>query len=470
MAHVRAGEGGGEGGDAARLMAPRYTRWLLIVLLLVSTFNYTDRFVFSLLAEAIKRDLALTDLELGILGGIAFALFHAVMGIPLARVAERSSRINLIALSVFFWSLATALCGAAANFWQMLLCRVGVGAGEASFTPSVNSLIGDHFPPTRRASAMSIVQLGSPISALVGAAVVSSIVAIWDWRVAFLAAGLPGLALALLVRFGLTEPPRGLADGAPAAKGAPPSLAAMLMVLLSRPAALHVIIAGSLAHIGLTAIGQFLSPFYMRVHGLTLQQAAVMFGFMQAGAAAIGLLLSGFGSDWAAGRDRRWHAWWPAGAMLLAGPLFAAAFLQNELLLAALFIFPGSVALFVFIVPSFAMLQNMVEARMRATVVAVYGLIGSLAGALGPALFGLLSDMFARRRFALGDFGSLCPGGVGAPGTPYAEACSAASAGGLQTALACGVAVFAWSALHYLLASRTLRRDSGEAAAQDAGR
>ena len=454
--------------QAARLLAPRYTRWLLVVLLLVSTFNYTDRFIFSLLAEAIKRDLALSDLQLGILGGIAFALFHAVMGIPLARVAERSSRINLLSVSVFFWSLATAMCGVAANFWQMLLCRVGVGVGEASFTPAVNSLIGDHFPSTRRASAISIVQLGSPISALVGAAVVSSIVAIWDWRVAFFVAGLPGIAIALLVRFALTEPPRGLADGAPAAKGAPPSLMTMLRVLLSKPAALHVIVGGSLAHVGLTAIGQFLSPFYIRVHGLTLQEAAILFGFMQAGAATIGLLLSGFGSDWTAGRDRRWHAWWPAFAMLIAGPLYATAFLQSSLLVAALFIFPGSIALFIYIVPSFAMLQNMVEARMRASAVAVYALIGSLAGALGPALFGLLSDIFARQRFGAGEFDRLCPGGIGAEGTVYAETCRLAAAHGLQTAMACGVAVFAWASLHYFLASRTLREDSGEPSPQAA--
>jgi hypothetical protein len=231
-------------------------------------------------------------------------------------------------------------------------------------------------------------------------------------------------------------------------------------VLLSKRAAVHVIIAGALAHVGLTAIGQFLSPFYIRVHGLSLQQAALMFGFMQAGAATIGLLLSGFGSDWAAGRDRRWHAWWPGIAMLLAGPLYAAAFLQAELLAAALLIFPGSVALFIYIVPTFAMLQNMVDARMRASAVAVYALIGSLAGALGPAMFGLLSDIFARQRFGGGDFDQLCPGGVGAAGTPFEAACRTASAGGLQLAMACGVAVFAWASLHYFLASRTLRQDS----------
>jgi predicted MFS family arabinose efflux permease len=452
--------GAAPGAESARLLSPAYTRWLLAVLLLVSTFNYTDRFIFSLLAEAIKRDLQLTDLELGILGGIAFALFHSVMGIPLARIAERKSRVNLLSASIFFWSLATALCGAAASFWQMLFCRIGVGVGEASFTPAVNSLIGDHFPPTRRASAISIVQLGSPISALVGAAVVSLIVAYWDWRAAFLAAGLPGLAIALIVRFGLREPPRGLADGMAPTKSEPPSLAAVLRVLASKPAALHIIIGGSLAHVGLTAIGQFLSPFYIRVHGLSLRDAAMLFGFMQAGAATIGLLVSGFGSDWAASRDRRWHAWSPALALLLAGPLYAAAFLQPGLFHAALFIFPASVALFVYIVPTFAMLQNMVGARMRASAVAVYALIASIAGALGPALFGLLSDIFARQRFGPGDFDRLCPGGIGEAGTIYADACRFASASGLQAALACGVAVFAWASLHYLLASRTLRRDS----------
>lgn len=443
----------------ARLLSNRYRAWFLVVLLIVSTFNFTDRFIFQLLAEAIKRDLQLSDLELGALGGIAFALFYAIMGIPLARVAEHRSRVGLLAVSVFFWSAMTALCGAVTNFWQMLLCRVGVGAGEASFTPASNSLIGDHFPPTRRATALSIIQLGSPISALISALVISVIVAHWGWRGAFIAAGLPGLLLAFLVWFGLREPPRGLADGKIVSKGRPPSLLAVLRTLATKRAAIHLIVGGTLAHIGLTAIGQFLSPFYMRVHGLSLREAMVLFGFMQAGAAAIGLLISGVGSDWAASRDRRWHAWAPAIALLLAAPLFAAAFLQPGLTQAAFLIFPGTVVLFAYLVPTYAMLQNMVEARMRASAVAVYALISSIVGGLGPALFGLVSDRLASRDFAAGDFLVLCKGGT-APGTPLDAACRAAAANGLQLALSIGMAVFVWAALHYWFASRTLMRDS----------
>lgn len=444
----------------ARLLSNRYRAWFLAVLLIVSTFNFTDRFLFQLLAEAIKRDLQLSDFQLGALGGIAFALFYSVMGIPLARVAEHRSRVGLLSISVFFWSMMTALCGAAANFWHMLLFRIGVGAGEASFTPAVNSLIGDHFPPTRRATAISIVQLGSPLSALVGALIVSVIVAHWDWRVAFFAAGLPGLLVALLVWFGLREPPRGLADGRIQPRGKPPSLVAVLRTLGTRRAAIHIIVGGSLAHIGLTAIGAFLSPFYMRVHDLSLREAAVLFGFMQAGAAGLGLLVSGVGSDWAASRDRRWHAWAPALALFAAAPLFAAAFLQPGLREAAFLIFPGSVALFIYLVPTYAMLQNMVEARMRASAVAIYALISSIVGGLGPMLFGLVSDRFATAEFAGGNFMQLCKGGTAAAGTALDTACRAAAAHGLQMALATGMVIFLWAAVHYVLASRTLRKDS----------
>ncbi|HTU09624.1 MAG TPA: MFS transporter [Allosphingosinicella sp.] len=444
----------------ARLLSNGYKTWFLAVLLIVSTFNFTDRFIFQLLAEAIKRDLQLSDFQLGALGGIAFALFYSIMGIPLARVAEHRSRVGLLSISIFIWSMMTALCGAVGNFWQMLLCRIGVGAGEASFTPAVNSLIGDHFPPTRRATAISIVQLGSPISALVGALIISVIVAHWDWRVAFFAAGLPGILVALLVWFGLREPPRGLADGKIMPKGKPPPLSAVLRTLMTKRAAIHIIVGGSLAHIGLTAIGSFLSPFYMRVHELSLREAAVLFGFMQAGAAALGLLISGVGSDWAASRDRRWHAWAPALALFAAAPLFAAAFVQPELRQAAFLIFPGSVVLFIYLVPTYAMLQNMVEARMRASAVAIYALISSIVGGLGPMLFGFVSDRFAAAEFAGGDFMQLCKGGTAAAGTALDLSCRAAAAHGLQLALAAGMIIFVWASAHYLLAARTLRRDS----------
>jgi MFS family permease len=444
----------------ARLLSNRYRTWFLAILLIVSTFNFTDRFIFQLLAEPIKRDLHLSDFQLGALGGLAFALLYAGMGIPLARIAEHKSRVGLLAISVFFWSLMTALCGAVASFWQMLACRIGVGAGEASFTPASNSLIGDHFPPTRRATAISIIQLGSPISALVGALVISVIVAHWGWRIAFVAAGVPGILVALLVWFGLREPPRGLADGRILPKGKPPSLLAVLRTLATKQAAVHVIVGGTLAHFGLTAIGQFLSPFYMRVHDLSLREAIVMFGFMQAGAATIGLLISGIGSDWAASRDRRWHAWAPAIALLLAAPLFAAAFLQPSLTRAAFLIFPGSIVLFAYLVPTYAMLQNMVEARMRASAVAIYALISSIVGGLGPMAFGYLSDRFASAGFASGDFLQLCKGGRAAAGTTLDDACRTAGASGLQLALAIGMVVFLWASLHYVLASRTLRQDS----------
>jgi hypothetical protein len=186
----------------------------------------------------------------------------------------------------------------------------------------------------------------------------------------------------------------------------------------------------------------------------------VLFGFMQAGASAIGLLLSGIGSDWAAGRDRRWHAWAPAIALLLAGPLFAAAFLQPGLVGAAVLIFPGTVVLFAYLVPTYAMLQNMVEARMRASTIAVYALISSIIGGLGPMLFGFVSDRFAAAHFAGGDFMQLCKGGTAAAGTALDISCRASAAHGLQLALAAGMVIFLWAAAHYFLAARTLRRDS----------
>ncbi|WP_310496482.1 MFS transporter, partial [Sandarakinorhabdus sp.] len=202
-------------------------RLLLWTLLLVYIFNFLDRQIVSILAEPIKRDLGLSDTQLGLMTGLAFALFYAVLGVPIARWADRpgSDRVGLIAASLVVWSGMTALCGLAQNFTQLLLARIGVGVGEAGCTPAAHSLITDAVPASRRATAIAFYGLGIPIGTLLGTIIGGSLADAFGWRRAFLVVGLPGVALALFVWFALRDPRKRLTAAQSAA--APPRLAAM---------------------------------------------------------------------------------------------------------------------------------------------------------------------------------------------------------------------------------------------------
>ena len=443
-----------------------YRSWLLAVLLLVSSFNYTDRIVFAIMSQSIKQELGLTDLQLGLLGGLAFALVYTGFGIPVARLADRYSRTKIIAAAILVWSLMTAFCGLAANFWQLLIGRVGVGVGEAGFLPPTASLLGDTFPPNRRASAMAIVQLGSPISALAGGVLLAWVGQELGWRMAFVVVGLPGIIISLVVYFGLREPQRGLIDGL--AKPPPTvPLGQALREIVSKPAMIHVVLAGALAMFGLNSIGLFLTPFFVRVHGFNLANAGVVFGIVQFIGAVSGLLLGGFGTDALASKDLRWRAWGPAIGLLCAMVAYGSGFTQGDSMPSAGLILLGSACLFVYFVPSLALVQNMSGPHSRATAVAVYALVSSIIGTgLGPTLVGLASDLYANAAFHGGSYTALCPGGL--PGADVsaavAAACRSAAATGVQRALITCTLVFPWAAIHYLLAARTLRRDLYNAA------
>ena len=177
-----------------------YRKYVLGILLVVYVFNFIDRQILAILLQPIKVDLGLSDTQLGLLSGVAFAVFYATFGIPIARLADRSSRVNIISASLAVWSLMTAVCGLAQNFWQLLAARIGVGIGEAGCSPPSHSLISDYFAPETRATAMSIYSLGIPIGIMIGFLAGGWIVEFFDWRTAFIAVGLPGVLLAVVVR------------------------------------------------------------------------------------------------------------------------------------------------------------------------------------------------------------------------------------------------------------------------------
>ncbi len=425
--------------------------WFLSLLGLVYMFNFVDRTAISVVGEAIRRDLRLSDLQLGLLGGLSFSLFYAALGIPLARLAERRSRVGIIAAVTAIWSVMTALSGMAGSFAQLLVCRMGVGIGEAGFTPALVSMLSDRFRADRRAAAFSLIALGVPIGAAVAATVGGLVAKLYGWRMAFLALGVPGLVLALLVIATIPEPSR-----LDAADRVAPPFGAVLRLLARSPAFLYL--TGASGLVGLVGFGLnlFMIPLLVRRYGLDLAQAGGIFAFSSSLAIAIGSLAGGLVADALGRRDVRWFGWAPALLMAVALPLYLLALLQPDWRAFMGLMFLASGALYAFLPAIMTVTQRLVEARMRASAAALHAFGQTVAGlGIGSVLLGSLSDRFAAAAFA-GDYRSAC---VGKGAQPLAAGCAKAAATGLQHAmLAAGPALLLAIAL-YLLAARALPRE-----------
>jgi predicted MFS family arabinose efflux permease len=450
---------------------PRYSRgylvWAMALLFVVYTSNFVDRTILSVLQQPIKEDLKLSDAQLGVLGGFAFAVLYSTLGIPLARLAESRSRKTIITASLVVWSLMTALCGFAQNYMSLFAFRVGVGVGEAGASPPAHSLIADYFAPRRRATALSIYSLGIPIGVLTGSVLGGIIAQRYGWRPAFLLVGLPGLLLAVLTQITLKEPPRGFSEGGEAVGAKPPSFREVLVRLGSRKSFLHVAAGASLASFANYGIGAFAAPYFIRTFHLGLAQAGVVLGVIAGAAAAIGTLGGGLVTDRLGRRDKRWYVWIPALGLLLGAPFLVAGYLAPNWPLAVALLFIPPMIQYSYLGPSFGVMHNMVTPRMRATATALLFLAINFIGlGFGPTLVGVASDLFAAHHFAApagltDSFNALCPGGRAAPGAVAGlnAACLDASAYGVRWAIIACTSIFAWAALHYALAARKLRED-----------
>lgn len=443
------------------LLTPGYRRLFVGTMFLVCFFNFADRAVFSVLAQTIKADLGLTDFQLGLLQGLAFALLYAMFGLPIGLLAERVSRLRIVAAATAIWSAATVASGLAANFAQLMLARLTVGMGEAGFTPPTASLVSDLVPRDRRASTMSLIMLGTPAGLFLGSVIAGMIAANYGWRAAFFVLGIPGLIVAGLVLLLLTEPSRGLVEGVPPARRPAPPFREFLRTLRGNRSLCLIIAAGGLAGFGMTSISQFLAVFLARVHEMRVAEAAAFYGGISGLALTIGLLVGSFGTDFLSRRDLRWPAWGAAIGLGGAPFLYWLAFNAESRLAAAILLVLAGSTLLLFFGPTTGMIQNLLPPRMRATGAALYTMIYTMIGAgLGPVSVGFVSDILAARTFA-GDYQAACPAGLPPPGaTPaLAQACTDASAAGVQQALTASVCVFFLASLLFLLASRTLRDD-----------
>ncbi|CAN7748764.1 MFS transporter [Cupriavidus necator] len=442
-----------------------YRYWFLFLLILIYASSFVDRIFISVVAQKIKAEMNLSDVQLGVLGGLAFSILYATLGIPMARLAERCNRVALIAISIAMWSAMTALCGTAGHFWHLLLYRLGVGIGEAGSTPTAHSLITDQFPPERRATALSLYALGPPIGVIAGAIGGGWLAQTIGWREAFYIVGLPGLALGALAWLTLKEPRRGASDPDPGEAQQVPPLRDVLSLLLRSPAFVQMLLGTVISAFAQYAINLFLPVYLARTFGMDMMQAGLAFGLVVGIGGIVGNAVGGFAADAAARHDRRWYAWIPACGTLLGFPLAAATFLQQDWHVAVPLLLLCTLLLNVWNGPTFAVVHALVSARMRATATAIVFLAMNLIGqGFGPPAIGLLSDMFASHLFAAGDFQTICHAAQGgAHGVPVwqgpaAAACAQASAQGLRYAMLAMSVIFAWSGLHYFLASRHLAR------------
>jgi predicted MFS family arabinose efflux permease len=439
-----------------------YRAYVLVVLVALYTSNFIDRTILGTLGQPIKEDLRLTDAQLGLLGGLAFGLLYSVLGLPVARLAEKRPRVAVISGALALWSAMTAACALAGNFGQLMAARIGVGIGEAGCIPPANSLLADYFPPEKRATAAGVFSLGIPLGALLGAVLGGLIAQAWGWRAAFALVGLPGLGLAALVKLTLREPVRGGLDPVHHHAHAPP-LTAVVRRLAAKPAFGHLAFAAALASFAGYGVSTFAVPFLQRGFGVTLLQASLVFGLVGALSAAVGVAAGGAAADLAGRRDRRWYVLIPAAGFILAAPLYMLAFLQGSLLRVGLFVVAPAVLQYLYLGPLYAVTANMVGPRSRATAAAILTLVINLIGlGLGPTLIGWASDLFAAHAYAgLRPYALACPGGLPPPGASgfAAEGCRTASFLGLQRALVASSAVYLWAGLHLILAARTVRQD-----------
>ncbi|MCH7671127.1 MAG: MFS transporter [Proteobacteria bacterium] len=412
---------------------PHYRYLVLGILTVVYVSNFVDRQVINVLASYIIEDLDISDGQFGMLSGLAFALIYTTLGIPIARWADIGNRRNVIAISVAIWSVMTAACGAAQNFAQLFLARFGVGIGEAGGSPPAHSIVSDIFPAHQRATALSVYSLGVYGGILVGTIGGAYLVQFFDWRIAFVVVGLPGIFLALLVRFVIKEPPRGMAEARKDV--APPGFFRVVGFLWERKSFRHLSFACALHAFVTYGMGNFMPLFLGRVHGMAILDVGWYYGLI----AGIGGLAGTFFGGWMSDRmsnstgDKTWYVWIPFISTLLAIPFALITFLVMPTGVSAAFsyllpVFAGGW----YLAPCIASTHFLVGIRMRAMASAILFFVLNLIGlGLGPMLTGFVSDML----------------------TPsYGD-------NALRYAMSITVLVNIWCALHYYWATRTIRAD-----------
>lgn len=424
------------------LYTPGYTNYVLGVLVVVYVFNFIDRQILAILAQSIKEDLALSDTQIGLLSGAAFGIFYATLGIPIARLADRYSRVNIIAICLAIWSGMTALSGLAMNFWQLLIARIGVGIGEAGGSPPSHSLIADYFAPNKRSTALGVYALGIPVGILFGNLAGGWVNEYFGWRNAFLVVGIPGVLLAILLKLTVKEPPRGYSEGRTPARTEVPFLTVLKTMWGYGSFRQLSLGAATQAFVGYGAIA-WMPSFLIRTHDMTSGQVGTALGLIIGIAGGLGTFMGGIICDKLAARDIRWYMWVPAIAFGLAVPLGAMVYIVDSLYLSLAFYCLPAFLVNLYTGPTFGMTQSLAPLAMRAAASALLLFIINIIGLVfGPTTVGLLSDLLRT-------------------GWEFSE-----SAALRYSLLLCNF-VYIISFFNYFLAARSLKDDLAATAAAD---
>ena len=403
------------------------------LLLLVSAYalSITDRMILSVLFEPIRLEFGASDTQMGLLGGLSFALFYATLGIPIARAADRGNRKLIIVVSLAVFSLMTALSGLAIGFVMLLLLRIGVGIGEAGVSPASQSIVADYYPQERRASAMSVLIVGANVGMIIGYLVGGLVSQHYGWRVALVVVGLPGLALAAVMYARLREPPRGAFEAPASTARAAPTVLQTAAFMFGSPAVRQLLIASTLSGTVTYGLTTWLPAFFVRTHGLSQSEVGLLMALAFGVVGAIGAFAGGKWVDRLSRGGLERGLWMIAATQVAVVPLSVLAYQVGSLALALLlFALPVFVSPF-YLGPTLALIQTLSPVPMRAVAAAIKMLCLNLVGmGLGPLLVGALSD-------GLTDL--------------FGEA-------SLRVALSITVALGLWSALHFWLCGRALAR------------
>lgn len=373
-----------------------YKAYVLVILTTVYMLNLVDRGLMMLLLQPIKEDLHLSDTQLGLLTGMAFSLFYATLGIPIARWADRGNRASITALAIGLWGVAAMTCLLVANFIQLVLARIAAAIGEAGCKPPTYSLVGDYFSaPSERIRAMSIYLTGNPLSALVSFVVGGFLATQFGWRATFFIVGVPGILLGILVHLTIKDP---RSDRASYTRIPPPSMSDVFQTLWRQRSSRHI----CLALIFLYTIAQGLGPWYaaylMRSHGFASQELGLWMGLIFAGGGVIGTVSGGWLTTRKLASDERTQMRMVAGATALMVLFLGVFLLTTERRIALACLAPIVFAFNLFLGPTYSLMQRLAPESMRATTMALIMLLVNLIGSgLGPLLVGIVSDLLAVR-------------------------------------------------------------------------
>ncbi len=373
-------------------VSPAYRRYVLLILMMVYAFNFIDRQLLVILQESIKTELKLSDTQLGLLTGFAFAMLYVTMGLPLARLADKSNRKNIVAVCLTLWSGITALTGMATSYMQLLLARIGVGIGEAGCSPQSHAIISDYYPVEKRATAISIYSMGIYLGIFIGYMGGGIINQYYGWRAAFYVMGIPGILLALLLFFTVREPVRGASD---LIKKASPdrSVWEVIRYLFSKKTFIFLSIGAGFIAFAQYGIGNWLPSFLFRYHGMQSQEIGIANALLIGIGGGLGTYLGGFLGDRYGRKSPGWYLWIPMIAALVALPFsLAAFFIPQKYAVLALF-FPVILLNTVYFAPTIAITHTLVPANMRAVASSILLFILNIIGlGGGPLATGVLSD------------------------------------------------------------------------------